>query len=69
MPFYYTKGKIFNKEVKIDGYDGDPELSMKWGEKGHNYCKRMMKHAKNNSLESLISTLINRIVELDNSLN
>jgi hypothetical protein len=68
MPFYYAKGKVFDQEIKIDGYDGDKELQMRWGEKGHNYCQRMMKHAKNNSIDSLFKTFINRLVLLDNMM-
>ena len=68
MPFYYHKGKVFDKEIKVDGYDGDKELQMRYGEKGFNYCERMMKKAKNNSLKSLITTLVDRIVFLDKTL-
>ena len=68
MPFYYHKGKVFDHEIKVDGYDGDKELQMRTGEKGFNYCERMMKKAKNNSIKSLITTLIDRIVFLDKTL-
>ena len=68
IPFYFAKGKVFDNEIKIDGYDGDKELQMRFGEKGHNYCERMMKNAKNNSIDSLIKTFIEKIVLLDNSI-
>lgn len=68
MPFYFHKGKVFDKKIMVDGYDGDNELQMKYGEKGFNYCERMMKYAKNNSLDSLFKTLIDRIVLLDQSI-
>lgn len=68
IPFYYHKGKVDGYKIKVDGYDGDKELQMRFGLKGFNYCERMMKNARNNSLQSLISTLITQLVLFDNTL-
>ena len=68
LPFYFTKGIYIDGKRYIDGsWDGDNnELFGKYGYVGHNYYQRVEKIAKNQNLDLLFKTFIEKIVELDN---
>lgn len=66
LPFYFSKGKCINGELKVDGSGDNNEIYSDHGYVGHDYFEFIKKDSKNNTINSLFETFIEKIVELDN---